>query len=585
MLKAHPASLLDLAPTVDPDSAPVWPLEQLTADVEHRNHLLESLRASAHSAMNELDTRELCVSFARIAALVATAEQGILCLKQPEGLALNAAWPESCSATLFQRHHDLLVKSLQRYRAQIHTLAPEQLEEDSDQLFTATALIVVPVIDHQRQVIGLIATQNSLHPDGFRDVDIRALETVALQLSTALSRSRLFDRLQDWSQSLEMLLAFNTAINQHLTPNQLVNRLVENATSFLKADGGMAGFAIPSGDDGEHVMASESYFYKGEWHPLQRRWAARQGVPGSVLETEFVFLSNNYPADPTADPELIDRFNLQQVLCVPIKDVSGKMLGFFSLHKCDRSNPFTWQDAAFLETLGNSTAVAIQNAQLLKTLELKNHEIQTLSAGHVHHLEEERRHIARELHDEAGQMLIGIKLGLQVLARKVPLELNELSVELDRLRGLVNQSTTQLRDLARNLRPPTLDKLGLDIALQQLAAEYEQRSDLDIVLLSDPLPDIMPDPIRTSLYRIVQEALTNIAKHAEATRVVIELRLVETSLRLSIAAAGRGFDTSANPAGLGLLGMKERAGMLGGQLSVQSQRGKGTQICILMQLP
>lgn len=584
MLKARPASLLDLPPTVDSDSAPLWALEQVTADVEHRNHLLESLRTAAHSAMNELDTCELCVSFARIAALVATAEQGILCLKQPEGLALSAAYPESCGDTLFQRHRDLLVKSLQRSRAQIHNLAPEQLIGDSDP-FAASALIIVPVIDHQRQVIGLIATQNSLHPEGFRDVDIRALETVALQFSTALSRSKLFDRLQDWSQSLEMLLAFNTAINQHLTPNELVNRLVENATSFLKADGGMAGFAIPSGEDGEPVMASESYFYKGEWHPLQRRWAAKQGVPGSVLETEFVFLSNNYPADPTADPELIDRFNLQQILCVPIKDAAGKMLGFFSLHKCDRSNPFTWQDAAFLETLGNSTAVAIQNAQLLKTLELKNHEIRTLSAGHVHHLEEERRHIARELHDEAGQMLIGIKLGLQVLAHKVPTELNELSVELDRLRGLVNQSTTQLRDLARNLRPPTLDKLGLDIALQQLAAEYEQRSDLDIVLHSDSLPEIMPDPVRTSLYRIVQEALTNIAKHAEATRVVIELRIIETSLRLSIADDGRGFDTAANHTGLGLLGMKERAGMLGGQLSVQSHRQKGTEICILMPLP
>ena len=583
MLDLHSAVMLDAtgAHEADVDSARL--LDGLTAEVEHLDRLLETLRTAAQSAMNELDTRELCSSFARISTQVATAEQGILCLKQSGGLALSAAYPEECGEILFARHRELLTKSMQRHRAHVHELALEQLA-DGEEPYSAKSLLVVPVIDHQRQVVGLIATQNSRQEQGFRDAEIRVLETVALQFSTALSRSKLFDRLQDWSQSLEMLLAFNTAINQHLTANELVNRLVENAASFLKADGGMAGFAIPSGVDGELVMASESYFFKGEWYPLPRRWAAKQGVPGSVLETEFVFLSNNYPGDPAADPELIERFNLQQVLCVPIKDVAGKMLGFFSLHKSDRSIPFTWQDAAFLETLGNSTAVAIQNAQLLKTLELKNHEIRTLSAGHVHHLEEERRHIARELHDEAGQMLIGIKLGLQVLARKIPLELHELSLELDRMRGLVNQSTTQLRDLARNLRPPTLDNLGLDVALQQLAREHEQHSELNIVLLCDPLPEIMPDPIRTSLYRIVQEALTNIAKHAEATRVTIEIRIVEEGLRLAIRDDGCGFDTNATHTGLGLLGMKERAGMLGGQFSAVSHHGEGTEICILMPL-
>jgi len=568
---------------VDIQTPSEGPAEDLSAILERRNEVLESLHASAHLAMNELDTRELCTSFARASTKVACAQHAILCLREPDGLALRAAYPEESGDILFARHRNLLVKALQRHRAHIHSLAVERPDAYLDP-FYASSLLIVPVIDHQRQVVGLIATQNSLSPSGFCDSDIRALETMALQFSTALSRSKLFDRLQDWSQSLEMLLAFNTAINQHLTPNELVNRLVENATNFLKADGGMAGFAIPSGQDGGLVMASEAFYSQGKWHPLPRRWLPKEGVPGSVLETEFVYLSNNYPVDPAADPELIARFNVQQVLCVPIKDVAGKMLGFFALYKIDRSTPFTWQDAAFLETLGNSTAVAIQNAQLLKTLELKNYEIRALSIGHVHHLEEERRQIARELHDEAGQVLVGIQLGLQVLARKVPADVDGLAAELDRIRKLVNESGTQLRDLARNLRPPTLDKLGLVVAIQQLADEYERHSNLAIALHFDPLPDIMPEPIRTSLYRIVQEALTNVAKHGGASSVAIRISVVPQGLKLSVQDNGRGFDPNDVHSGLGLLGMKERAGMLGGQLELQSKRGVGTTICISIPL-
>lgn len=564
-------------------------VDELSARVEHRERLLRSLQTAARMAMTELDTRELAASFARVATLVSAAGKAIFCSKEPDGLVLRGSFPEGCGEELFGSYRYLLNRSLQRRRAHLHCSIKDHSKGESAAQAEwgpgdSDSVLVVPIIDHQRQVIGLIAMQDPLHPDGFHDADIQAVETLVLQYSTALSRSKLFDSLQDWTQSLEMLLAFNTAINQHLEPAELVNRLVENATRFLKADGGMAGFTIPSEKRGEQVMSSEAYFHRGQWHGFHRRWAAKEGVPGYVLETEFVYLSNNYAADPAADPELIECFDLQKILCVPIKDVSGKMIGFFALHKGEGSTPFTWQDAAFLETLGNSTAVAIQNAQLLKTLEVKNREIRVLSAGHVRHLEDERRHIARELHDEAGQMLVGIKLGLQVLARKVTSTHPELTQELDRLRGLINQSSTQLRDLARNLRPPTLDKLGVDMAIRQLASEHEQRSGIKISLSFDPLPEIVPEPVRTALYRIVQEALTNVAKHAEAARVVIELRTTVSSLTLSITDDGCGFDPAVSNSGLGLLGMKERAGMLGGQLTVRSRNGKGTEICLWMPL-
>ena len=108
---------------------------------------------------------------------------------------------------------------------------------------------------------------------------------------------------------------------------------------------------------------------------------------------------------------------------------------------------------------------------MLKAVEIKGDQIQALSANHVLRLENERRHIARELHDEAGQVLIGITLGVQALAQRIPADQAEIHTELGRVRALVNHSTTQLKNLARRLRPPTLDELGLSMALKQLMSD------------------------------------------------------------------------------------------------------------------
>jgi signal transduction histidine kinase len=347
----------------------------------------------------------------------------------------------------------------------------------------------------------------------------------------------------------------------------------------------MAGLAVPSGESGEMVMVSEAYWSRGKWEERPQRWERHDGLPGHILENEFPYLSNDYQDDQLADEGLIAQFQVRRALNVPIKDSKDRLLGFFELHKYIGQSAFSWQDAAFLESLANTTAVAIQNAQLMKTLEIKSRQMQSLSAFHVTHLEEERRHIARELHDEAGQVLIGIKLGLQVMARKLPPELPDLKQELDRMRELLNESTRQLKDMAKRLRPPTLDQLGLDAAVRQLAMDHGARSGMTMELDLHPPEARLPQTAEIAIYRVAQEALTNIAKHSEGTRVWMSLRPGEGGLEFGVSDDGKGFDMGLPNAGFGLLGMKERIDMLAGHFEIVSRPGMGTSIKVVVPQP
>lgn len=230
-------------------------------------------------------------------------------------------------------------------------------------------------------------------------------------------------------------------------------------------------------------------------------------------------------------------------------------------------------------------AVSMHNDQLLKSVELKNQEVQALSAGHVNRLEEERRHISRELHDEAGQVLIGIKLALQVAAIQIPEEWTELRRGLDDLREMVNDATRRLKDLARWLRPPTLDQLGLEVALRQLATDLQKKAGLELRLDLEAPDPRLPQSCEIALYRIAQEALTNVLRHSKAQTASLELRTDSGQVRLCVRDDGRGFDGPGTGGGLGLLGMRERAGMLGGVLTIDSSPNRGTLIRVEVPLP
>jgi len=561
-------------------------LSQLRAENAHlrrENRRLtgesESLRAAARIVVEELDTRVLIQEMTRLAASVLIADHAVIGLCDDDVFTQETGYSHGVGAS---KEASLAADSVAQWVVS-HRAAFLSNNPALDSRLARTPItpfyrnvLAVPILNHQRLVIGVLEVQNR-RTGVFTELDRNAAETLALLASTGLSRSRLYDRMQEWSRSLEMLLAFNAAVNQHLDPKSLVEKLVENAAQFLEAHGGMAGLAISS-QEGETEMVSESYWYRGTWHQRPRRWARFEGLPGTLLENEFSYLSNDYQSDRLADEELKSKFEVRRALCVPIKDIDDRLVGFFELHKSGSTAPFTWQDTAFLESLGNTTAVALQNAQLLKTLEIRGREIESLSKRHVTRLEEERARIARELHDEAGQLLIGIKLSLQVLSRQMPEQIPEVIQELDQLREQVNHATSRFKDLAKGLRPPTLDQLGLNVSICQLAADHERRTGMPVHLeLSSDMPRLS-QAAEIALYRIVQEGLTNAAKYAQATEIFVTVQKTGAGIELDIRDNGSGFDPSRVSSGLGLLGMRERASMLGARFHVSSLPNKGTEI-------
>ena len=207
-----------------------------------------------------------------------------------------------------------------------------------------------------------------------------------------------------------------------------------------------------------------------------------------------------------------------------------------------------------------------------------------LSARLIEVQESERRALSRELHDEVGQSLSALLLGLGNVAAMLSSEASaEARAQLHDLRRLAERTVAVVRDMSLLLRPSMLDDLGLIPAVQWQAREVSRTKNIAVHVQADSLPEDIPDEYKTCTYRIVQEALHNIVRHAKAKSVRIHLGQIDDMLLLTIQDDGQGF-TPAREKGLGLLGMEERVKHLRGSFRIESARGAGTSIRVELPL-
>ena len=219
-----------------------------------------------------------------------------------------------------------------------------------------------------------------------------------------------------------------------------------------------------------------------------------------------------------------------------------------------------------------------------KNLEEAHRQLKLLSRRRVKVQEEERRHLARELHDEIGQALTAAKINLQAALEEPDhakaKRINETTAILERLLG-------QVRQISLNLRPSTLDDLGLVPALRSLLDEQGRLASVAVRFSAKNMPENLDPEIQTTCFRIAQEAITNAVRHARSTQIRVDLSHENGNLRLQIRDNGTGFDAESAQAqtiGLGLVGMKERAALVGGRTRIMASRGKGATVDVTLPL-
>ncbi len=246
----------------------------------------------------------------------------------------------------------------------------------------------------------------------------------------------------------------------------------------------------------------------------------------------------------------------------------------------DARDPFTALDDAFLEALGRQVGAALENADLDQRLRARTVELARLSARMVEQHEDERKRLSRELHDETAQVFSAVKMELAVLRGQVP---PGAATRLDRLMALVDKGIRGIRSVVNDLRPSLLDDLGLLPALRSLAADFGDRSGIRLTLEAPPqLPPLSKDA-ELALFRALQEALSNVVRHANASAVDVRIAVRPGALALTVADNGSG--PASTDAGalereghMGLTGMRERIAALGGRVQFSGEPGQGARV-------
>jgi signal transduction histidine kinase len=253
----------------------------------------------------------------------------------------------------------------------------------------------------------------------------------------------------------------------------------------------------------------------------------------------------------------------------------------------DARDPFTALDDGFLRALGQQVGAALENAGLYERLEARTVELARLSSRMVAQHEEERRRLSRELHDETAQVFSAVKMQLGSLRPSLPAAQHG---RLDRAVELVDAGIRSIRSVTNDLRPSLLDDIGLLPALRSLATECTERSGIPITLVTPDLLPALSKHAELALYRALQEAISNVMRHAGAAAVHVTLASDASGVRMTIADDGRGLPLGATPerferdGHMGLAGMRERISALGGTVQVTGRPAAGTRLDIRIPL-
>lgn len=408
--------------------------------------------------------------------------------------------------------------------------------------------------------------------EDFTGEDEELVQLLAAQAAVAIENARLYESARRWLRQLESMTEVGNAIASETNLPALLDLIARHLRELI--DCRLVFIALPTGEGTLRVEASD---HDGPERGLAVELAERESKCGRVLERRRPERVDSLIDDVEFDRDTMRHFC--ELTGVPVPStgifvplvVHDQAIGVIAIHDKlgadEHDLRFTDEDLRVAEWFAQRAAVAVDLSQRVQRDALRRV---------VEAQELERKRLARELHDETGQALTSILLGLRTLEEAPALD--ELRPSVDSLRELTIQTLRDVRRLAVELRPSALDDFGLVPALERLAEGFGEQTGLT-VQVEARLDERLPADVETALYRIVQEALTNVLKHAQARNVSILLNRKGSTVAAVVEDDGRGFSPKEiGDEGLGLLGMRERLALLDGTLKIESSPGAGTTI-------
>jgi signal transduction histidine kinase len=397
--------------------------------------------------------------------------------------------------------------------------------------------------------------------------------------AVAVENARLFAAEQHALHIAETLRAANIALTQLFNLDTVLETLLDYLAQLVPYDSANVMLI----EDGSRVVLRARRGYE--------RWTDPTRLEGLTLDTETTptlrTLIQTRQSLIIADTQqyagwqpLPETAHIRSWMGVPLT-AAGEVIGLYAV---DKAVPdfFTPDHLRSAETLAAQAAVAIENALLFEQVRAGRERLRQLAQQVIAAQEEERQRLSRELHDQVGQNLTALLLTLNALEENHPAP-PEAERLLNHTRGLADQMLRDLHRLAWELRPAALDDLGLETALRQYAEDSTQRAGLRLDFHCHGLRDRrLPPHVETTLYRVVQEALTNVVRHARASRVSVLLGADADRARAIVEDDGQGFEVEAalNTPRLGLLGMEERVALVNGALTIEASPGAGTTVYV-----
>jgi two-component system, NarL family, sensor histidine kinase DevS len=402
--------------------------------------------------------------------------------------------------------------------------------------------------------------------DEFTDEDQELIQLLAAQAAVAIENTRLYETSTRWLRHLESLNEIGDALAGELELEPLLGLVARRLRNLVQAR--LVLIALPETGNTSLRIAAADGEGSDAYGLVGMELELGGSKTGRVLQRRRSERVDSVLDDPEIDQQAARRMAVRSALYVPLA-VGARPIGVVVVHdKLGTTTAFNDEDVRLTESLAARAATAV---------ELSERVSRDVVRRVVEAQEAERTRLARELHDETGQALTSILLGLKSLEDRVASDGGRAAVS--ELRDLVVSTLQDVRRLAVELRPAALDDFGLVPAIERLGELVGEQSKVTVDVHSELGDRRLRPEVETALYRIVQEALTNALKHADAGRVAVRLSTSERGVMLVVQDNGKGFQPgTVRDGGVGLLGMRERTALLGGRLTVDSSDGAGTML-------